>query len=169
MKQFSIVLILWVTGINGLAAQDPAQPLSFDDLFGQFRRGMTFDTTITLSPGSRQFFHIGPDSSSYFYFRSDTSFSGGAMPDFFGMDLFDSISPFGEKDGNDPFDQMFRQMEEMQRRLWGTPPGRVPSAPETEQGEEDGLLPEERIRQREQHPAPPPAKPQKEKIKTIRI
>ena len=146
----------------------------FDQMHRQMLKGMppgTKTDTIKLSPGQNQFFQMSPDSSSYFYFKVDTSFSGGAMPDFFRFD------PFGSGPGGDSlgdfwgFDRMFKQMEEMQRQLWGGTPGQ-PQEPEPS----DGLLPEERIRLREQQQANPSAadpaqpKPQaKPKIKTSRI
>jgi len=150
---------------------------SLDQIFDQMHREMLKGMpggkvdTIRLSPGTSQFFQMSPDSSSYFYFKVDTSFGGGAMPDLFRMD------PFGSKNGNDSlgdfwgFDQMFKQMEDMQRQFFGMPPG-TPAMPEEPN---DGLLPEERLRLKEEQAQPgaaaptPPAAPAKPKIKTTRI
>lgn len=177
MKHTIVTLFLCTLAAMTVMAQKSTPAPSFGDLFDQMHRqmlrGMQIDTTITLSPGKQEFFQMGPDSSSYFYFKIDTSFSGGqAMPDIFGTSPFgQNFDPFGGSDGFGDFDRMFQQMEEMQRRMWGAPPSNVPQQePEIS---EDGLLPEERIRQREEgapnQPAPKPAAPVKPKVKTIRI
>ena len=162
-------------------AQKPQQksfPDIFQDMERQMQRGIPQQMdTIRLKPGQNEYFQYGPDSSSYFYFKVDTTFGGHSMQQFF--KLGDSFGdPFGGS-GMDPFggsgfgnfEDMFRQMEEMQRQLLGLPPV-TPAVPQ----EDDGLLPEERIRQREENPTgdapkphPKPATPVKPKIKTTRI
>ncbi len=158
------------------------QPKSFNDLFEEMERSMQRGMpqqrvdTIRLKPGQNQYFQISPDSSSYFYFKVDTTLNGTSMQQFFRFG--DSLDPFG---GSDPFggggfgnfNDIFRQMEEMQRQFFGFPPS--PSLPAKPQ-EDDGLLPEERIRQREEQATPGtgdkpavPAKSAKPKIKTSRI
>lgn len=176
MKNLRFVLICLAFLPLAAIAQNNGQSLDqiFDQMHQQMLKGLppgAKTDTIKLSPGQNQFFQISPDSSSYFYFKVDTSFSGGAMPDFFRMD------PFGSQGGDAlgdfwGFDRMFKQMEEMQRQLWGQ--GDM-STPEPEPN--DGLLPEERIRLREEQqqtnpPAADPAQPKqpaKPKIKTSRI
>lgn len=176
MKKLRFVLIcLAFLPLAAIAQTNGGQ--SLDQIFDQMHRQMlqgippgTKTDTIKLSPGQNQFFQMSPDSSSYFYFKVDTSFSGGAMPDFFRFDPFGS-SPGGDSLGDFwGFDRMFKQMEEMQRQLWGQ--GGI-TTPEPEPN--DGLLPEERIRLREQQANPSafdpaqPKQPAKPKIKTSRI
>ena len=68
--------------------------------------------------------------------------------------FFQFGSPFGDDQmggGFGNFNDMFRQMEEMQRQLFGLPADpRSHQNPNTESTPDDGLLPEERIRQREE-------------------
>lgn len=134
----------------------------------QMRRGMPFDTTF--SNGQLQF---SPDSSSYFYFHVDTSFG-----DFGGSDFF-QFPPLGAP-GQSGFPDMDRLFEQFFNRMspFNAPPGYHQDAP-ADDGDaghaEDDLLPEERLRiqeeQRKQgaNPAPQPVKPEKPKVKTIRI
>ncbi len=164
----------------------------FQDWDRQMQRGIPEQKgdTIHLKPGQQGYFQFSPDSSSYFYFKIDTSMGnslqqffrfgdsfgapGDVPPAPFGNDPFFS-DPFGGGMGN--FNDIFKQMEEMQRHLFGIPPASAQQQPD----EDDGLLPEERIRMKEaeQQPALPstgenphavPAKPKaKPKIKTTRI
>lgn len=162
------------------------QPKSFNDLFEEMERSMQRGIpqqrmdTIRLKPGQNQYFQISPDSSSYFYFKMDTTLNGTSMQQFFRFgdslnDPFGGSDPFGGG-GFGNFNDIFRQMEEMQRQFFGFPPSTTPpAAPQ----EDDGLLPEERIRLKEEQAMPgtgdkpaapaPPAKPAKPKIKTSRI
>jgi hypothetical protein len=173
MKQKQIVIFcLALLPLAVVAQNNNGQ--SLDQIFNQMQREMQKGIpgkadTIRLSPGKNEFYRISPDSSSYFYFKMDTSFSQSVMPRFFHFD------PFGDS-GQDPkgslggFDQLFKQMEDLQRQMFGMPPSGITQEPEPN----DGLLPEERIRLREEQeksgvaPAAPkpPAKP---KIKTTRI
>ena len=161
-----VLFLLVFTPIVAFAQEMPGT--SFDQMFEQMRqqmlRGMPGADTIALAPG-QQHFRMSPDSSSYFYFQIDTTFSGSSS-DFFQINPFGSSDPFG--DLLNPGD-MFRQMEEMQRLLWGQAPSAEPEEPN------DGLLPEERLRLQESEmppataPLATPAKPAKPKIKTTRI
>ena len=170
-KTRTVLFCLALLPLAAVAQSNNGQSLDqiFDQMNRQMQKGIPGGDTIRLSPGKKEFYQISPDSSSYFYFKVDTSFSGGAMPDFFHFDPFggsgqDSMGGFGG------FDRMFKQMEELQRQMWGIPPSGITQEPEPD----DGLLPEERIRLREEQektgvaPAAPkqPAKP---KIKTTRI
>jgi len=124
----------------------------------QMRRGMPFDSTF--EGGQLQF---SPDSNSYFYYRIDTSFNG------MGNEFFD-FSPFGNpgQDGFMDFDRLLDQF------FNGVPPQdlrRDPNDFPSDDGQapdNDGLLPEERLRRQEGNEKPA-AKPEKPKVKTIRI
>ena len=130
----------------------------------QMRQGMSFDTTI--DGGHMQF---SPDSNSYFYYRIDTSFNG------MGDNFFD-FSPLGspDQDGFMDFGQLFDQFfngvppQDLQRNPDGFPSddGQAP--------EGNDLLPEERLRLQEENgkadgKLAKPVKPEKSKVKTIRI
>lgn len=131
----------------------------------QMRRGLP--GADSLSHGGIREFRLAPDSS-YFYYRIDTSFNGS------GSDFF-QFSPFGNS-LNDPFfnfDQLFQDffgMGEIPDRR--APQGNMPA--DDGSSESDGLLPEERLRQKEeqgdkpQH-TEPKAEAKKPKVKTIRI
>ncbi len=127
----------------------------------QMRRGMSFDTTF--EGGHLQF---SPDSNSYFYYRIDTSFNGMG-------DSFFDFSPFGSpgQDGFMDLGQLFDQF------FNGIPPQGFQQNPDgfpSDDGQAPGgddLLPEERLRLQEEKGKPKgqPAKPDKSKVKTIRI
>lgn len=157
-------------------------PRSMDEWFDQMQRdmmrgmrsphSMPFDTSFHFD-GKEGYTYLSPDSSSYFYFKIDTSFGGGNM-----SQHFFRFSPFGETPGfggSSSFDDIMKQMEEMQRRMgmgfeWSDP--RMRPMPEPEEPA-DGMLPEERLRLEEekqkQGSTDAPAAPAKPKIKTIRI
>ncbi|MBK6931865.1 MAG: hypothetical protein IPH12_13775 [Saprospirales bacterium] len=133
---------------------------------GQMRRGMPFDTAF--SNGRMQF---SPDSSSFFYFHIDTSFNGA------GSDFF-HLSPFGSPNGQGLFnlDQLFEQFfngADSFAPQRGS--GDFPADDGQKPAGEDDLLPEERLRLREElpqgqrKPAPKPEKTPQSKVKTIRI
>ncbi len=202
LRQSTLTLAVVFATWAAVCAQNPSTPKSFGEIFQdwdrQMQRGLPQQPqgdTIRLKPGQQEYFQYGPDSSSYFYFKIDTSM-GNTMRQFFRFgDSFGApgttpSSPFGNDPfSNDPFfadpfggggmgnfNDIFKQMEEMQRQLWGMPP-----ATAQQPDEDDGLLPEERIRlkEAEQQPTLPnagdnphavPAKPKaKPKIKTTRI
>lgn len=179
MKKVNFILLLWLSFSATLLAQNPHSQ-SFDQIFEEMQRSMQRGIpnqkidTIQIKPGQKQYFQMSPDSSSYFYFKVDTSFNGGSSM----QQFFQFGNPFGDDQmggGFGNFNDMFRQMEEMQRQLFGLPadPRSQPS-PNTESTPDDGLLPEERIRQREEDEKlgkkpTTPAKTTKPKIKTTRI
>lgn len=131
----------------------------------QMRRGMSFDTTF--EGGHLQF---SPDSNSYFYYRIDTSFNGMG-------DNFFEFSPFGspgDQDGFMDLGQLFDQF------FNGVPPQGFRPGPDNFPSDDgqapggDDLLPEERLRLQEENRKPEgkpakPVKPEKSKVKTIRI
>lgn len=176
MKKTNFILILWLSFSATLVAQHP-HGKSFDQIFEEMERSMQRGIpkqktdTIQMKPGQKQYFQMSPDSSSYFYFKVDTSFNGGSSM----QQFFQFGSPFGNDQmdsGFGNFNDMFRQIEEMQRQLFGLPSN--PHAPNADQTPDDGLLPEERIRQREEDEKlgkkpTTPAKTTKPKIKTTRI
>lgn len=130
----------------------------------QMRQGMPFDTTI--DGGHMQF---SPDSNSYFYYRIDTSFNG--MGDgFFDFSPFGGPGQDGLMDLGHLFDQFFNGVppQNLQQNPDGFPSddGQAPDG--------DDLLPEERLRLQEENSKTEgkqakPAKPDKSKVKTIRI
>ena len=131
----------------------------------QMRRGMPFDTAFQ---GGR--LQIAPDSSSYFYFRIDTSFSGNG-------EQFFQQSPFENPLGQDffGFDRFFDQFfngitpPDPRDRIDNLPPD---DGMPQENNPKDDLLPEERLRQQEKQASPqeqPTPKPLQPKVKTIRI
>ena len=178
MKKTSF-LLFFLSFSAMLVAQNPHSK-SFDQIFEEMQRSMQRGIpnqktdTIQIKPGQNQYFQMSPDSSSYFYFKVDTSFNGGSSM----QQFFQFGSPFGNDQmggGFGDFNDMFRQMEEMQRQLFGLPAQpRSHQTPDTDNMLDDGLLPEERIRQREEDeksgkkPAHP-AEATKPKIKTTRI
>jgi hypothetical protein len=176
MKKTSFILLLWLSFAATLVAQNP-HGKSFDQIFDEMERNMQRGIpnqkidTIQIKPGQKQYFQMSPDSSSYFYFKVDTSFNGGSSM----QQFFQFGNPFGndQMDGGfGNFNDIFRQMEEMQRQLFGLPSN--PQAPNADHTPDDGLLPEERIRQREEDEKlgikpTTPAKTTKPKIKTTRI
>lgn len=89
------------------------------------------------------------------------------MHDFFKMDPFNNQLQGGDTDDFWGFGRMMREMQEMQRQMLGLSPEQAPDS-----GEED-MLPEERIRKREEGPEKPVKPsvptPAPTKIKTIRI
>lgn len=152
------------------AAQQSPFGQTFEQMHRMMLKGMFGDTTIALRPGESHRFQMGPDSSSFFYYRMDTTFQGGAMHDFFKMDPFSNQLQEGDTDDFWGFGRMMREMQEMQRQMLGLSPQQAPDS-----GEEE-ILPEERIRKREEgseKPAKPSTPstptPAPTKIKTIRI
>jgi hypothetical protein len=169
MRPILILFALLAGGTATSLAQNIEQPFGneFDRIFEQMRRQMEFQMrtdTQSISRGGQEFYQMSPDSSSFYYFRIDTSFSGGQEfgGDFFKMDPFNGDGT----DGMDAFNEMLRQIEGMHRQLGVRPWGfEIPLAEEPLQPA-DNILPEERIRQQEQQqqqqhqPAtksPPPA------------
>ncbi len=137
----------------------------------QMRQGMSFDTSF--NGGHLQ---ISPDSSSYFYFRVDTSFGGDNGSQFFQFSPFGSPGGQGFPDMNQLFEQFFNGMRpfDSPKNYGNLPPDDGQPGAEGD----DELLPEERLRQQETQPAPQeanppkpaqPAKPAKSTVKTIRI
>jgi hypothetical protein len=146
-----LMLVAWPMLVN---AQNPDPFREFDRMFDEMlrqRQGMTRTDTIRIDGNQREFFQISPDSSSYFYFRIDTSFGNPQIGgDFFRMDPHSGDG----SDGLDAFNEMFRRMEEMHRQMGIRPWGfEIPLAEEPLQ-DGDGLLPEERIRDQEQQVDP---------------
>jgi len=153
----------------------PTDPMSgrFEQLLRrmdeQMRRGMPFDTTF----GGGQL-QISPDSSSYFYFHVDTSFGNFDGSDFFQFSPFGTPGPGGFFDMDSLFEQFFNGMDPLTPRR-GQDYNDFPADDGDAEHAEDELLPEERLRlQQEQpeksaDPAPQPVKPEKSKVKTIRI
>lgn len=184
-RQLLVCALLALSGQTFAQTSDPFR--DFDQMFEQMRRqmlgspgGMPADSLWTQRGGQRQFFQMSPDSSSYFYFHVDTSFGGNGSSQFFN---FRFGGPQNGTSGSPEIERMFQQMEEMQRQLWGGSPRLQPRGAEPEESE-DGLLPEERIRQQEEHskaqsgsnnPAgtpttpPAPALAPKPKIRTTRV
>lgn len=151
----------------------PADPMSdrFEQLLrrmdDQMRRGIPADTSLQ---GGQ--WHVSPDSSSFFYFHVDTSSNGLGGSDFFRFSPFGSPNRDGFFDMDSLFEQFFNRMDRMNpRRGYGDLPADDGNAEQSE----DELLPEERLRLQEEQkqqdtdPAPQPAKPEKSKVKTIRI
>jgi hypothetical protein len=200
-RQSILTLILMFAAFGATFAQDQGVPKSLNEVFKswdlQMQRGIPQQQgdTVRLKPGQNEYFHYSPDSSSYFYMKIDTSM-GNNMRQFFrfgdglgdqpnGTAPLDSdpffsnpffSDPFGNGGGGmGGFEDIFKQMEEMQRQFFGLPPAATPTQLEQEN---DGLLPEERLRLEEEQkkaqpdkkiaPHPAPAKP-KSKIKTTRI
>lgn len=134
----------------------------------QMRRGMSFDTSFQ---GGQ--FRYAPDSSSYFYYHIDTSFNGIGDAQFF------RFSPFGESlqggfpDMDSLFEQFFGRMTPPDQRQGYD--GDFPADDGQQEPADDGLLPEERLRQQEKQPdsarkkPAQPEKPAKSTVKTIRI
>jgi hypothetical protein len=164
-KVFQILLLALLIPMLGAAQTNDSMTERFEQMMrrmeAQMRQGMPFDTTF--EHGQLQF---SPDSSSFFYFRMDTSFNG------MGSEFFD-FSPFGSpnQDGFQDFDRLLDQF------FKGTTPFTPRSNPEDfpiDDGElsgDDGLLPEERLRQETEKPnaGAAPKKSAKSKVKTIRI
>ncbi len=152
------------------AQTQPADPMSdrFEQLLRrmdeQMRRGIPADTSLQ---GGQ--WHVSPDSSSFFYFHVDTSFNGLGGSGFFNFSPFGSPNRDGFFDMDSLFEQFFNRMDP--RRGYGDLPADDGNAEQPE----DELLPEERLRLKEEqkqpgaNPAPQPAKPEKPKVKTIRI
>jgi hypothetical protein len=163
--------LLFILAFMELSLVSAAQQSPFGQTFEQMHRmmlkGMLGDTTIALRLGESHRFPMGPDSSSFFYFRVDTTFQGGAMHDFFRMDPFNDRLGEGGADDFWGFGRMMREMQEMQRQMLGISPEQAPDS-----GEEE-ILPEERIRKQEEGSEksnkPPVSAPAPTKIKTIRI
>ncbi len=156
---FSSILFGLLLSVNCAAqTQDPAferLDQMMQRMQEQMRRSMQFDSSF-----GRGQMQISPDSNSFFYFHVDTSFNGT------GSEFFD-FSPFGSPDMQDFFgmDPLFKQFFGPQHG-----PGEFPSD-DGQSLEEDGLLPEERLRLQEEkekngEKTAPAAKP---KVKTIRI
>jgi len=166
IKQLLIVFVF--IGVSQMLwAQQSPFGQTFDQMHRMMLKGMFGDTTIALRPGESQRFQMGPDSSSFFYFRMDTTFQGGSMSDFFKMDPFNDRLEDSTTDDFWGFGRIMREMQEMQRQMLGIPPQVAPDS-----GEEE-VLPEERIRQREEGAgkptSPPVPAPRSSKLKTIRI
>jgi hypothetical protein len=183
MNRLASFLILLALSLSATAQNnDPFRDLNqaFEQMRQQMLRGLPDmqPDTQQHKGGSSDFFQFSPDSSTYFYYKIDTSFGGGS-----GSTHFFQFSPFGgqsnpQSNSTMPsIEDMMRQMEAMQRQFfsdpWGSPRSMEPTEPE------DGLLPEERLRlEEEQRKNPsngntpqlnaPVAKP-KPKIKTTRI
>lgn len=133
----------------------------------QMQQGMAFDTTF--EGGRMQF---SPDSSSFFYFRMDTSFNNLGS-DFFNLD----ISPLQDRGQLD----MFNLDQLMERFFNGADPfmprqdyGDMPADDGQNNGTGEDLLPEERLRLQEEQgqtgkTPQPEKKPARSKVKTIRI
>lgn len=134
----------------------------------QMRRGMPFDTTF----GGGQL-QISPDSSSYFYFHVDTSFNNFGGADFFQFSPFGTPGQGGFLDMDSLFEQFFNRMDDRRDPRRGYQD--FPADDGDAEHAEDDLLPEERLRLQEEQqkqgsdPTPQPAKPEKSKVKTIRI
>lgn len=114
-----------------------------------------------------------PQWDTTFFFHFDTTFEGGNMSHFFRFSPFDSDSTMqdGFLDFGQMFDQFFNSDGQFEQHDYGIHdfPRDDGNAPDTD----DGLLPEERLRQQEEleksgKKAAPAPKPDP-KIKTIRI
>ena len=151
----------------------PHDPMNdrFEELFRrmeeQMRHGMPVDTSFQ---GGQ--WHVSPDSSSFFYFHVDTSLNGIGGSDFFRFSPFGAPNQDGFFDMDSLFEQFFNRMDRKNPRHGYRD---APADDGNAEQPEDELLPEERLRLQEEQkqpgtdPAPQPAKPEKPKVKTIRI
>jgi hypothetical protein len=182
--RFKTYLTVWLLSLPLLAAaqieEDPYFR-DFDRIFEhmrqQMRLGIDIDTSSQRSTDGPSWYQMSPDSSSYYYFRIDTSLGGGQLR----SDFFQINPDHGEMyEGMGDFELLFRQMEEMHRQLGFQPWGfSVPTPAEPPQSDE---LPEDRIRREESEAAQrapkspsgapvekPDPKPARSRIKTSRI